>query len=82
LYLPRAISSMRARLLSCGMIPMTIFLVISLLGPRRDSRLRKNDLAVHVEKHVNSRVAGRTLTYQRLISLNFWLNAASIVSTS
>jgi hypothetical protein len=31
-----------------------------------------NDLAVQLKKYVNSRVAGHTLTYQPLISLNFW----------
>jgi hypothetical protein len=31
-----------------------------------------DDLAVQVKKYVNSRVAGHTLTYQQLISLDFW----------
>ena len=53
LYLPRAISSIRARILSCGMIPMTIFLVISLLALRHDPRRRKNPPATdkHPENH-------------------------------
>src|SRR3990172_573878 len=69
LYSPRAIDKMRSRILSCGMMPITVAFILVLPPSAPDAFALINDLAVEVNQGFDPRIFTHGVLYQLLTQL-------------